>query len=283
MITQTGEALRREGEAALQAAGIEGYQRDVALLFRHALTRGTQQQGGLHQVDHALRNPASAALREDFRLMISARAARQPVSQIIGRRAFYEHDFIVTPDTLDPRPETETLVHEALKLPWRNLLDLGTGSGAILLSLLAARPGTVGTGTDISAAALEVAGRNAKEMGVHATLFVSDWFEKLGGTFDLIVSNPPYIAQSEMADLAPEVRDWEPAMALTDGADGLNAYRVIASQARTYLNPRGYLLLEIGWRQADAVTNLLAKNGAQSRVMSDLGQRDRVVLAQFDG
>lgn len=214
---------------------------------------------------------------------IAARAARQPVAQIVGFRDFHAHRFRVTRDTLDPRPETETLVEAALDLPWRSVLDLGTGTGAILISLLAARPGTAGTGTDISAAALDVARENAQIIGVTASFTQADWYDGVTGRFDLIVSNPPYIAQQEMADLAPDVLDWEPHSALTDGADGLTAYRAIASGARDRLIPGGHVLVEIGPTQGDAVSALFRDQGAKTRLIRDLDGRNRVVLADFGG
>ena len=214
--------------------------------------------------------------------MLAARVARQPLSQIIGRRAFWKHDFRVTRDTLDPRPETESLIEAALKLPWTRVLDLGTGTGAILISLLAERPGTQGLGTDLSEAALAVARDNATRIGVTAAFQHADWFQGLAGRFDLIVSNPPYIALSEMPDLSPEVRDWEPHAALTDFGDGLSAYRAIAAGAAAHLVPGGHLLAEIGWQQGPAVAAIFAAQGAKVRVLPDLDGRDRVIQARFD-
>ena len=213
--------------------------------------------------------------------MLAARAARQPLSQITGRRDFWKHEFRVTRDTLDPRPDTEALVAAALELPWNSVLDLGTGTGAILISLLAERPGARGLGTDISDAALAVARDNAARIGVRADFARADWFDGVTGRFDLILSNPPYIAQAEMAGLQPEVREWEPHLALTDGGDGLSAYRVIAAGAGAHLNPGGRVLAEIGWQQGAAVRDIFAQAGAQVRILPDLGGRDRVIRAEF--
>lgn len=213
--------------------------------------------------------------------ILDARAARQPLSQIIGKRDFWKHEFRVTRDTLDPRPDTETLVEAALKQPWRSVLDLGTGTGAILISLLADRPGAMGLGTDISDAALGVARENAARIGVDAAFTRADWFDGVAGRFDLIVSNPPYIALSEMDGLQPEVRDWEPHLALTDGGDGLSAYRIIAAGAGAHLTPGGQVLVEIGWQQSADVSAIFAAVGAETRVLRDLGGRDRVIQAIF--
>ncbi|MDO5659109.1 MAG: peptide chain release factor N(5)-glutamine methyltransferase [Paracoccus sp. (in: a-proteobacteria)] len=276
----TGMALCLAAQDRLEAAGIEGAERDATLLFLEALQRVIGPAVKRHHLAAHLSDPAPEGLEQVYTDMIKARAARQPVAQIIGRRAFWKHEFRVTPDVLDPRPDTETLIEAALDLPWSSLLDLGTGSGAILLSLLAERAGTRGLGVDLSPRALEVARDNAARLGISADFAVSDWFGAVEGRFDLIVSNPPYIATHEMAGLAPEVRDHEPHMALTDGGDGLQAYRAIASGAGAHLRPGGAVLVEIGPTQADQVSALFRQAGfGETRVFDDLDSRPRVVLA----
>jgi release factor glutamine methyltransferase len=223
---------------------------------------------------------------EMFEIALADRARRRPVSQIVGRRAFWRHEFVVTPDVLDPRPETETLVAAALERPFERVLDLGTGSGCILISLLADRPGAHGLGTDLSEPALAVARRNAGMLGVaeRADFLRSDWLAEVDGRFDLIVSNPPYIAEAEMAGLAPEVRDWEPHLALTPGGDGLGAYRAIAAGAGGRLTAGGRIALEIGPTQGEAVSALLKAQGFGAiEVRRDLDGRDRVVVAVKPG
>ena len=220
---------------------------------------------------------------KSFDRAVRQRAARKPLSQIVGRRAFWTAEFLVTPNVLDPRPETETLVELALSEPFARVLDLGTGSGCILISLLMERPGARGVGTDISDKAVLVAGENAARLGVadRIVLPVSDWFADVGGRYDLIVSNPPYIAADEMAGLAPEVRDHEPQGALTDGGDGLGAYRAIAKGASEHLVPGGRLMVEIGPTQAGEVSGLFSAAGLEDiRVHPDLDGRDRVVAAR---
>ncbi len=222
-------------------------------------------------------------LLERYLGYLERRAGGEPVSKIIGRRAFWEHDFIVTPDVLDPRPETEVLVRAALEHPFDTVLDLGTGSGCILLSLLAKRPKARGVGADLSKAALDVAARNADALGVadRVTLIQSDWLSAVTGQFDLIVSNPPYIAAAEMPDLSPEVRGHDPHMALTPGGDGLAPYRVLAAECATHLTANGRLMLEIGWQQGPQVAQILAARGWQDiAVLPDLDGRDRVVSAR---
>lgn len=283
----TGAQLCRQARARLAAAGIADAARDVRHLMLHALNAAgpaaaTGRRARGHQLADQLSAPVDPAVQAVFEAAIAARLRRQPVSQITGRRAFWAHEFRVTSAVLDPRPETETLVAAALELPWRRVLDLGTGSGAILISLLAARPGSGGTGTDLSAAALEVARENAETIGVCADFIESDWYGSVAGRFDLIVSNPPYIRRDEIAALAPEVRDWEPHLALTDGGDGLGAYRVICAGAPAHLRPGGHLLVEAGPDQGSAVAALMHAAGlVDLRILPDLDGRDRVICGKL--
>ncbi|MDR5652976.1 peptide chain release factor N(5)-glutamine methyltransferase [Ruixingdingia sedimenti] len=265
----------RAAVARLAAAGVAGAPRDARLLLADAM--GVDPGRLTLHLHDAL--PPEAAAR--FEAAVAARAGRRPVSQILGRRAFWGRDFRVTADVLDPRPETEVLVALALAEPFSCVLDLGTGTGAILLTLLAERPGAAGVGTDVSPAALAVARGNAAALGVAADFLLSDWFSGVTGRFDLIVSNPPYIALAEMAALSPEVRDHEPHLALTDGGDGLAAYRAIAAGAAAHLAPGGRILLEIGPTQGPAVAALLAGAGFTGvAIHPDLDARDRVVAAR---
>ena len=197
-----------------------------------------------------------------FEALVARRREGEPMSHLLGYRDFWACRFRVTPDVLDPRPETEALVAEALTAPFARVLDLGTGSGAILLSLLGERPAATGLGVDLSPAALAVAKGNAQALGLatRAEFALSDWFAAVPGHFDLIVANPPYIAEAEMPGLSPEVRH-EPRMALTPGGDGLAAYRAIAAGAPAHLTPGGRVLLEIGPTQGAAVCALLAAAG----------------------
>ncbi len=238
--------------------------------------------------------PEPIAADEAARLAgyVARRLAGEPVSRIRGVRDFYGRDFLIDSETLDPRPDTETLVDGALEaIAWNGakgrplkLLDLGTGSGCILLTLLAELPLAEGVGTDTSEGALLVAGENARRLGVarRARFLVADWFDGVEGRFDLIVSNPPYIAGAEIAGLAREVAIYDPRRALDGGADGLDAYRCIAKGAAGHLAPGGALLLEIGAFQADSVLNLLQQAGFsvdEGAVRRDLGGRPRCVLA----
>ncbi len=273
------EALRAAIQA-LREAAVEDAPRDARILLAHAMDLPGDRLT-LHLADEMTEVQAST-----YDAAIAARAARQPVSQIIGQRLFWGQSFRVTRDTLDPRPETETLVAEAISRPIHRMLDLGTGTGAILLSCLKAMPMATGLGTDLSPEALAVADDNAQRLGLsrRARFQAADWFQGVTGTFDLIVSNPPYIAADEMPALAPEVRDWEPHLALTPGGDGLDAYRRIALGAPARLMPGGRLMVEIGPTQSAKVVRLFAAQGLDAiRILPDLDGRDRVVTAVKPG
>jgi release factor glutamine methyltransferase len=263
--------------ASLTKAGIEDPAGDARKLAAHALGVAP------HRITLMLAEPLTADIRERLNASIADRARHRPVSKITGHRAFWTHDFIVTDATLDPRPDTEVLVAEALRLPFTKMLDLGTGTGCILLSCLADRPSAHGTGTDLSTDALAVATANAQALGLTArvTFQLSDWFSAVDGRFDMIVSNPPYIAADEMPGLAPEVRDHDPHLALTPGGDGLDAYRHISRGAGARMISGGRILLEIGPTQAAAVSSLLEQAGFHNiTVLPDLDGRDRVVCAE---
>ncbi|NCO86282.1 MAG: peptide chain release factor N(5)-glutamine methyltransferase [Rhodobacterales bacterium] len=264
---------------ALAAAGVPDAPRDARRLLAHALGIAPGR------LTLALPEPLPDAARAAFDRLITRRSAREPVSHLTGLRAFYGRDFIVTADVLDPRPETETLIEAALAEPFADVLDLGTGSGCILLTLLAENPAARGLGVDLSAAACRVALRNARALGLdaRAALRVSDWTAEVAELYDLIVANPPYIAQDEMLSLAPEVRDWEPRLALTDEGDGLGAYRRIMSCAPPFLRPGGRLIVEIGPTQAAAVTTFARAAGFGAvAVIADLDGRDRVIVCHWD-
>lgn len=273
----TAQEALRLAIPQLTAAGIDNAPRDARLLLAHAMGIAADRLT-LHLPD-ALSEPAQAA----YAAAITARANHQPVSQITGARQFWGRSFKVTQDTLDPRPETEILVAEALQRPFLKLLDLGTGTGCILLSCLADMPMASGVGSDLSAKALEVATENAASLKLttRAKFIQSDWCAQIQGRFDLITCNPPYIAADEMPHLSADVLQWEPHAALTPGGDGLDAYRKIAAQAPARLMRGGRLLLEIGPSQSAAVTALLAAQGLINlRTLQDLDGRDRVVCAQ---
>ena len=272
----TGNEALRAAIPRLTAAGVSDAPRDARALLAHAAGIAPD-----HMTLH-LSDPLPPEALAAFDAAITRRAAREPVSHITGTRLFWGRAFRVTPDTLDPRPETEILVQEALSKPFLKMLDLGTGTGCILLSCLAGMPMATGTGTDIHPATLDVAAANAAALGLtsRARFVLSDWFAGVTGRFDLIVSNPPYIAADEMAALSPEVLH-EPRRALTPEGDGLDAYRAIARGASSRLMPGGRLIVEIGPTQAAAVMALFAAQGLIGlAVLPDLDGRDRVVRAE---
>ncbi|MDR7116357.1 peptide chain release factor N(5)-glutamine methyltransferase [Caulobacter sp. BE254] len=225
---------------------------------------------------------AQMATLDDF---LNRRARREPVSHIIGRKGFWKILLQVNKHVLTPRPETEVIVDEVLKafpeqMPF-NMLDLGVGSGTILLAVLAERPAAKGLGVDVSEEALAVARENAANLDLagRTALLRGDWTNGLGDdSFDLVVSNPPYIATHVIETLEPEVRDHEPRLALDGGPDGLDAYRFLAGEILRVLKPGAMFAVEIGYDQSQAVEDLFRQAGAQNvRTIKDLSVNDRVV------
>lgn len=277
----TVQAALAEASARLKSAGIDDAGRDARILMAHVLDIP------MGRVTLCLRDDISPDEQQKLARLVARRAAREPVSKIIGVRQFWGRKFTVTPEVLDPRPETESLIAAALEgAPPARLLDLGTGSGILAITLLAEWHEARGMATDLSAAALEVAAGNAAATGVAARLdlVASDWLGAVTGQFDLIVSNPPYIATSEMPGLSPEVRNFDPEMALCDGADGLSAYRVILRDSPAHLTPGGRLMVEIGWTQGAAVSAMFHAAGFRDvRIVQDLDGRDRVIQGVLGG
>lgn len=266
--------LVEEGQRRLAAAGVEEAAVDAWLLFSYD-----------KKVDRTwyLLNRTKAASGEEqeaYLKLIARRCERVPLQHITGEQEFMGLPFRVTPDVLIPRQDTEVLVEECLRhlAPGNVFLDLCTGSGCILVSLLHYAKGTAGTGADLSGKALSVAKGNVEANGVEARLVQGDLFEPVTGTFDLIVSNPPYIASAEIETLAPEVREHEPRMALDGTADGLFFYRRIVQESPSYLKEGGWLCMEIGYDQGAAVRQLMEAQGfATVSVIKDLAGLDRVV------
>ena len=261
----------------LRAAGVADPARDARVLLAHAARIEASRVTLIAPEDLA------PDIAERYDQLIALRAVRVPVSHLIGEREFYGRRFKVSGEVLDPRPETEILIEAALATPYERVLDLGVGSGCILVTLLAERNRATGLGVDLSEAACLQASANAVLHRVTDRVDIkqSNWFDAVEGQFDLIVSNPPYIALSEMDDLSREVREHEPSIALTDGADGLECYRAIAPRAAEFLVPGGRIMVEIGPTQGAAVMALFSENGLiGARVIPDLDGRDRVVVAQ---
>ncbi|WP_170788719.1 peptide chain release factor N(5)-glutamine methyltransferase [Ruegeria lacuscaerulensis] len=275
---QTAAMAMVAATARLRAAGVDDPARDARVLLAHAARIEASR------VTLIAPEELAPEIAERYDQLIALRAIRVPVSHLLGEREFYGRRFRVSRDVLDPRPETETLIEAALSEPFDHVLDLGTGSGCILITLLAERTSASGVGVDLSESACLQTSANAVQHQVQDRVEVlqSDWFGNIEGEFDLIVSNPPYISLSEMEALSPEVREHEPRMALTDEGDGLGAYRRIAAGVPDFLLPGGRLLVEIGPTQGTAVAALFDAAGlSETRVIPDLDGRDRVVFARM--
>ncbi len=272
-------ALYKEGEEALRNANIEDASLDARLLLEFVC--GTDHNTLLSHGDLEVSEEKTAA----FRKIIDERKQRIPVAYLLGKWDFMGLEFDVTSDVLIPNQDTETLVEEVLKVmhDGMRLLDLCTGSGCIALSLLHYSNDTTAVATDISEKALAIAERNAGKLGLtdRFDAVCTDIFpakEK----FDIVVSNPPYIPTDVINTLAPEVKEFEPYMALDGSADGLEFYRKIIPGAKEYLYTSGYLFLEIGYDQGEAVSSMMKENGYRNvEVIKDLGGNDRVVMGCF--
>ena len=270
MVANTAQSLR--------AAGIDSAARDARALVAHALGVAANRIVLLGS------DPIDLKAQERLAGYLERRLRHEPVSKITGWRQFWGRDFHISKAVLDPRPETETVIVEALKYPAATVLDLGTGSGILAVTLMAEWPKAQALATDISPAALAVAGKNAAryDIGDRLSFAQSNWFEGVQGEFDLIVANPPYIAMEEMAGLDRDVRDFDPHIALTPGGDGLDPYRVIAAAVGRHLSPDGRLIVEIGHQQAADVLQIFQDAGLSSLCCHpDLAGRDRVISARI--
>lgn len=267
----------RFGTEYLQAKGIADAETDAWILLEY-VANITHSYYYMHMNEEISEEDA-----EEYQRLLRRRGSREPVQYITGEAWFYGRSFHVDPHVLIPRQDTEILVEEVLKqtAPGMRVLDLCTGSGCILLTILK-EASVTGIGSDLSPEALAVAEQNRKRLKARAGWIESDLFEKIGGTFDIIVSNPPYIASPVIRELDPEVREHEPVSALDGGADGLDFYRRIVREAPRYLNPGGWLFLEIGYDQGNSLRDLLTEAGFVSvEIVKDLAGLDRVALGRL--
>ena len=272
--------LLKDGAARLATAGIDGAAREVRLLLQAAagIPVATQIAFPERTIDIA------AAAR--FEVLLERRVRREPMAHILGRREFWSLAFKVTADTLDPRPDSETLVQGVLdQVPDRSaalrLIDFGTGTGCLLLALLHELPNAIGVGVDVSAAALMIAAENAGALGLapRATFQRGSWDDGIDPGFDIVLSNPPYIPAGEIAGLQPEVASFEPRLALDGGSDGLDAYRRLSPAAARLLVPGGLGAFEIGIAQAESVRGIMAAAGLRHIATArDLAAVERCVL-----
>ena len=266
------------GRDLLKQSEIEEYETDAWILLEAAC--------GCTRNDLFLRGnePLLKEKEELYKEYLEKRQKRIPVQHITGVQCFMGLDFFVTPDVLCPRLDTEVLIEEALKRikPGSRILDMCTGSGCIILSLLHYAKECTGTAVDLSEKALAVARKNAKNLEKECTFIHSDLFENIQGKYDVIISNPPYIATKEIEALEPEVRIHEPMMALDGMEDGLFFYRKIVSASNEFLNPDGWLFFEIGYDQGKAVSDMMIEAGYSGvQVIKDLAGLDRVVIGKL--
>jgi release factor glutamine methyltransferase len=287
--TESLHDLVRKASRALAQAGVEGPERDARLLAAAAIGCSAAEL-----VSHPER-PVDDAARRRMVEFVRRRCAREPVSRILGAREFFGRSFALSPATLDPRPDSETLIEAVLAFVdakgWRKrplrILDVGTGSGCLLVTLLAELPHATGIGTDINQLALDIADLNARQfdMSGRAGYLLANALDGVAGPFDILVCNPPYIASGDIAGLEPEVRDFDPLAALDGGDDGLHMYRqIIPAIARVV--PCGYAALEVGAGQAEAVAEMLRSAMDLSRQSAlrrhvDLGGQTRCVSVEI--
>jgi release factor glutamine methyltransferase len=281
MTISIGESLH-EASQALQAAGVPEARREAGSLLSFVIDKDRT-----FLISHA-EDPLDGAAMDRFREAIARRAEGEPLQYITGVQDFYGREFRVTPDVLIPRPETELLVEAALDViagvsgPW--ICDVGTGSGCIAVTLLCERKDARAIAVDVSEAVLAVAANNARRHGVEerVELRVSDCFHGLKPiTFDLIVSNPPYVSAAALAGLQREVRDHEPLVALSPGADGLIVIRRLLREGAGFLKPHGYLIMEIGFDQGEKVQELIHPDSWRLvEIRPDLQSIPRIVVVQ---
>jgi release factor glutamine methyltransferase len=279
----TVKAALADAAARLAAAGIAEPRREARLLVAAGLGWSAAEVFG--RPDAGIDRAARSRLEE----VLARRARREPISRILGHREFWSLRFALSPETLDPRPDSETLIEAALAeltdrtRPYR-VLDFGTGTGCLLLALLSELPNAEGLGVDCLPGAAETARRNAAALGLRgrARVVVGDWGAAIQGKWDLIIANPPYIESTEVPRLMPEVADYEPRAALDGGADGLDAYRALAPEVVRLGSPGAIAVVEVGAGQATGVTAIMAEAGLVLRgVRYDLSGVDRcLVLGQ---
>lgn len=271
------EAVRR-----LAAAGVAEPRREARILVGHGL--GVRAEYVIGHPERELKPDEWARIEA----AVARRCTRRPLAQVLGKREFWSLEFAVTPDTLDPRADSECLIEAVLAhVPDRNarldILDLGTGTGCLLLTLLHEMPNARGTGVDISAAALKVARRNAESLGLaaRARFLEGDWGGGIEGRFDVIVANPPYVPAAELARLQPEVALFEPRLALDGGTDGLAQYRRLAPDLARLLATGGIAVIELGLGQQEAAAAILGEAGLESTAVAlDLALRERAIVAK---
>ncbi len=272
----TYRELLQAGRVLLKQKEIADADADAWYLLSHIFK--------INRTDFLLRGDQTipTELEEAYLNVLNLRARHIPLQHIVGTQEFMGIEFNVSPEVLIPRQDTEVLVEEVLKVAkGRKVLDLCTGSGCIIISIACLGEPSRAVGADISKKALEIAAGNVKKNGVCVELFQSDLFEKIAGSYDIIVSNPPYIPTKDIYELMPEVREHEPMLALDGREDGLEFYRRISAEAFRYLNKGGFIFYEIGYNQGEAVKQILLREGFTDVIIKkDLSGLDRVISAR---
>ena len=269
--------LLKEAICRLRDSGIKDPVGDSRTLLAHAMR--------ISKKDLIMMNQASITeeIKANFFSFIELRKDLKPVSQILGFRSFWGRDFYIDENVLDPRPETETIITHALKRKFNKVLDLGTGSGIIIITLLLERQSSLGQAVDISNPALSVAVKNIKKFNLDDRISVinSNWCEGVHEKFDLIVANPPYINRSRNDQYDQSISSWEPEIALFSNKNGFGAYLAIAQQLRLVLKDAGVAIFEIGYDQALKVSRIFQNEGFRTSVFKDLSNKDRVIEVTF--
>jgi len=262
----------------LSESGIEGAARDARILTAYAL------QIPISELSLKFNEQVSEEMTSKLEKLILRRTHKEPISKILGRREFWGRTFSINENVLDPRGDTETLIEFVIEKPVKSVLELGTGSGAIAITLACEWKEVHVTAIDISEEALSLAKSNAEKFNVQNKIdfFKSDWFEAVKGSFDLIISNPPYIGLIEKDEIATEVIKYDPEIALFAGRDGLDAYKKIIPNLEKFLNLDGFVVLEIGAHQSNQVKNMMNVVGLiDTQIVKDLSGKDRLVASKF--
>tara|TARA_B100000925_G_scaffold86058_1_gene61686 strand:- start:174 stop:1004 length:831 start_codon:yes stop_codon:yes gene_type:complete len=262
----------------LSESGIEGAARDARILTAYVL------QIPISELSLKINEQVSGKITSQLEKLILRRIHREPISKILGRRDFWGRTFSINENVLDPRGDTETLIDFVIEKPVKSVIELGTGSGVIAVTLACEWKEVHVTATDISEEALLLAKLNAQKFNVQNKIdfLKSDWFERVKGPFDLIISNPPYIGLIEQDEISAEVIKYDPKISLFAGSDGLDAYRRIIPNLPKFLNPDGFAVLEIGASQGNQVKNMMNAVGfADAKILKDLSGKDRLVAAKF--
>lgn len=275
---ETIRKLLQDGTNRLNASGINEAGSDCRILMAHALNISKKD---LVMIDQ-MKTPSTDTISNFFSL-IELREKSKPISQIIGYRSFWGRNFFINNNVLDPRPETETLIKQALNKEFFTVLDLGTGSGAIIISLLLETSSTVGIATDISSLALEIADKNISiyNLNDRITTVQSDWCGSINQKFDLVISNPPYIDREKTDLYDPCLSQWEPEIALFSGKNGVSAYISIAKKLSSVLKKTGVAIFEIGFDQAAVVSKIFQSEGFITSIVKDLENKDRVLEVTY--